>query len=40
MDIRGVNLNVTALITFNVEDFCDICAQKNIEVISDVIHLR
>ena len=33
--LEDINLNVTTLITFNVGDFIDICASKNIELISD-----
>jgi hypothetical protein len=33
--LDDVNLNISALITFNVEDFVDVCMQKKIELISD-----
>jgi hypothetical protein len=32
--LDDINLNINALITFNVGDFIDICANKRIELIS------
>jgi len=33
--LEDINLNIKALITFNVEDFSDICYSKGIELVSE-----
>ena len=35
MMLDDINLKIDAMITFNLEDFIDVCASKNIEIISE-----
>lgn len=35
MMLDDINLKIDAMITFNLEDFIDVCTSKNIEIISE-----